>query len=54
MPAVISNRSKIARNIAYAANRAVFSRKAPTHPVKPIKNVMAPANRKDKVTSDML
>ena len=42
MPAVISRRSKIARNIAYAARRAVFSRKAPTHPVKPMRNVMAP------------
>ena len=46
MPAVISSSSNIAKNIAYAAKRAVFSRKAPTHPVKPIKNVMAPANRR--------
>ena len=42
IPAVISKRSNMARKIAYAAKRAVFSRRAPTQPVNPIKNVMAP------------
>ena len=42
IPAVISNRSNMARKIAYAANRAVFSRNAPTHPVNPMRNVIAP------------
>lgn len=32
----------MARKIAYAAKRAVFSRSAPTQPVNPIRNVMAP------------
>ena len=49
MPAVISRRSRMARKIAYAAKRAVFSRNAPTHPVKPMRNVMAPF--KDEITN---
>ena len=42
IPAVISSKSNMARKIAYAAKRAVFSRRAPTQPVNPIRNVMAP------------
>ena len=42
IPAVISSKSNMARKIAYAAKRAVFSRSAPTQPVNPIRNVMAP------------
>ena len=34
MPHVISIRRIIARNIAYPARRAVFSRRAPTHPLR--------------------
>ena len=48
IPAVISSRSNMARKIAYAAKRAVFSRKAPTHPVNPIRNVMAPFKQRKK------
>ena len=32
MPQVISRRRRIARNMAYAANKAVFSLRAPTQP----------------------
>ena len=39
----------MARKIAYAAKRAVFSRKAPTHPVNPIRNVMAPFKQRIKI-----
>ena len=49
IPAVISSRSNMARKIAYAAKRAVFSRKAPTHPVNPIRNVMAPFKQRIKI-----
>lgn len=41
-PAVISISSSSAKNIAYAARRHVFSRSAPTHPVKPMINVTVP------------
>lgn len=41
-PAPISISNNRARNIAYAARRHVFSRNAPTHPVKPMINVTVP------------
>ena len=42
IPAVISSSNNMARKIAYAAKSAVFSRKAPTQPVNPMRNVIAP------------
>ncbi len=51
MPAVISSRSNMARKIAYAAKRAVFSRRAPTHPVNPMRNVMAPIKNVYQISS---
>jgi len=44
----------MARKIAYAAKRAVFSRRAPTQPVNPIRNVMAPAHMKINAGSNAM